>query len=85
MKKFLPCCAGIDIGKQEMTATILTGWPDVEPMQQTQTFGTTGAGTEPLPGVAASQSVLHARGREYGKLLDPGLERTQRTARRDRG
>lgn len=41
MKKFLPCCAGIDIGKQEMTATILTGSPEVEPMQQTQTFGTT--------------------------------------------
>ena len=41
MKKFLPCCAGIDIGKREMTATILTGSPDVEPVQQTRTFGTT--------------------------------------------
>jgi transposase len=41
MKKFLPCCAGIDIGKREMTATILTGSAEVEPVQQTRTFGTT--------------------------------------------
>ncbi len=40
MKKFLPCCAGIDVGKREMTATILTGSADVEPVQQTRTFGT---------------------------------------------
>jgi len=41
MRKFLECCAGIDIGKREMTATILTGSAAVEPVQQTQTFGTT--------------------------------------------
>ena len=41
MKKFLPCCAGIDVGKREMTATILTGSADQEPVQQTRTFGTT--------------------------------------------
>jgi transposase len=41
MRKFLECCAGIDIGKREMTVTILTGLAAVEPVQQTQTFGTT--------------------------------------------
>lgn len=41
MRKFLECCAGIDIGKREMTATILTGSAAIEPVQQTQTFGTT--------------------------------------------
>lgn len=41
MKKFLECCAGIDIGKREMTVTILTGSAEVEPVQQTRTFGTT--------------------------------------------
>jgi len=37
----MECCAGIDVGKREMTATILTGSAAVEPVQQTQTFGTT--------------------------------------------
>ncbi len=41
MRKFLECCAGIDIGKREMTVTILTGSAAVEPVQQTRTFGTT--------------------------------------------
>ena len=41
MRKFLECCAGIDIGKREMTITILSGSSAVEPAQQTQTFGTT--------------------------------------------
>ena len=41
MRKFLECCAGIDIGKREITVTILTGSVEVEPAQQTQTFGTT--------------------------------------------
>jgi transposase len=41
VSKFLECCAGIDIGKREMTVTILTGSAAIEPIQQTQTFGTT--------------------------------------------
>ena len=41
MRRFLECCAGIDIGKREITVTILTGSAAVEPVQQTQTFGTT--------------------------------------------
>ena len=41
MRTFLQCCAGIDIGKREMTVTILTGSVLVEPIQQTRTFGTT--------------------------------------------
>lgn len=41
MRKFLECCAGIDIGKREMTVTILTGSATIEPVQQTPTFGTT--------------------------------------------
>ena len=40
MQKFLECCAGIDIGKRELTVTILTGPPDQEPQQETRTFGT---------------------------------------------
>lgn len=41
MKKFLECCAGIDIGKREIAVTILTGSAAVEPIAQTRTFGTT--------------------------------------------
>ena len=41
MKRFLECCAGIDIGKREMTVTILRGPASEEPQQQTRTFGTT--------------------------------------------
>jgi hypothetical protein len=41
MKQFLECCAGIDIGKREMTVTILTGSVEVEPIPQMGTFGTT--------------------------------------------
>lgn len=41
MRKFLECCAGMDIGKRELTVTILTGPANVEPVQQTRTFGTT--------------------------------------------
>jgi hypothetical protein len=41
MKQFLECCAGIDIGKREMTVTILTGLVEVEPIPQMGTFGTT--------------------------------------------
>jgi hypothetical protein len=41
MKQFLECCAGIDIGKREMTVTILTGSVEVEPIPRVGTFGTT--------------------------------------------
>jgi transposase len=41
MKQFLEGCAGIDIGKREMTVTILTGSVEVEPIPQMGTFGTT--------------------------------------------
>jgi hypothetical protein len=30
MRKFLECCAGIDIGKREITVTILNGSAEVE-------------------------------------------------------
>jgi transposase len=46
MQKFLECCAGIDIGKRELTATILMGPPDQEPQQETRTFGTVVAALE---------------------------------------
>jgi len=38
MKQFLECCAGIDIGKREMTVTILTGSVEVEPIALSTTF-----------------------------------------------
>lgn len=41
MKKFLEVCAGIDVGKREVSVTILTGSPEVEPAAETRTFGTT--------------------------------------------
>jgi Transposase len=41
MKQFLECSAGIDIGKREMTVTILTASVEVEPIPQMGTFGTT--------------------------------------------
>jgi len=41
MKKFLECCAGIDVGKREVTVTILTGSHDEEPKAETRTFQTT--------------------------------------------
>ncbi len=41
MKKFLECCAGIDVGKRELTATILTGSAAMEPERERRTFGTT--------------------------------------------
>jgi len=41
MKRFLEVCAGIDVGKREISATILTGSAAVEPTAQARTFGTT--------------------------------------------
>src|SRR5216683_4157807 len=66
MRKFLECCAGIDIGKREITVTILTGSVEVEPVQQTQTFGTTvqelNRGLEWLLAHACSTVVMESTG-----------------------
>lgn len=40
MKKFLECCAGIDIGKRELTVTVLSGAPNEEAEKITRTFET---------------------------------------------
>lgn len=41
LQRFLECCAGIDVGKREITVTILEGPPEQEPEKETRIFGTT--------------------------------------------
>ncbi len=66
MKRFLECCAGIDIGKREVTVSVLIGPPNEEPKEDTRTFDTTvPALTEcrdGLLGLACATAVVESTG-----------------------
>lgn len=85
MKQFLECCAGIDIGKREMTVTILTGSVEVEPIPQVGDLRHHGTRLEPLSGVVAGKPLLHGRCGEHGNLLGSSVERSPRASRGDCG
>jgi len=74
MKRFLECCAGIDIGKREVTVTVLTGAPNEEPKEDTRTFDTT------VPALAECRDWLLGLGcatvvvESTGSVLDSGVE-----------